>query len=276
MSISSAIDTDGETRGHRLWQVLADLRRGATERAAHLKAVGTLGPLPRGDGHAVFVIPGFLGDARATAPLRAFLDELGYETHDWGMGRNLGPRTAGPTGERLAERFARFARARRRPVSVVGWSLGGIMARQLARRHPQHVRRVITLGAPFGADPRGSGIAPLYQLVTGERFASERFQTMLAASRHAPPVPSTAIYSRGDGIVAWQSCREASAPHTENVEVDGSHGGLVAHPAALRIIAERLARPQPALAWGRAPAPRWERLGEAFAQWKAGASSSRP
>lgn len=258
----------------RLWHALADMRRAVRERAAHAAAIATLGELPRGDGHAVFVIPGFLADARATAPLRDFLDQLGYGAHDWGMGRNLGPRTAGPTGERLADRFARFAAAQPRQVSLIGWSLGGIMARQLARRHPRYVRRVITLGAPFGNDPRGSSVAFLYQLVTGERFMSPRFQQMLAASRHTPPVPSTSIYSRGDGVVAWQGCRESRAPHTENIEVDGSHGGLVVHPAALRAIAERLARPQPALA--RPEPPRWERLAEAFARWQGGGAGGMP
>ncbi len=228
-----------------LWQALAEVRRGRRERAAHAAALDALAQAPTGDGHPVFVIPGFLSDATITAPLRAFLARLGYEVHDWGLGLNLGPRTAGRRGERLAAHFASLAAAHGQRMSVIGWSLGGIMARQLARRAPQHVRRVITLGAPFTGDPRASSVAGLYQLVAGQRFSHPDFQAMLRASRRPPPVPATSIFSRADRIAAWECCQEPAAPHTENIEVDGSHGGLLAHPQALLAIAERLALPEP-------------------------------
>ena len=185
------------------------------------------------------------GPAGAEAGRRAFLARLGYEVHDWGLGLNLGPRTAGRRGERLAAHFASLAAAHGQRMSVVGWSLGGIMARQLARRAPQHVRRVITLGAPFTGDPRASSVAGLYQLVAGQRFSHPDFQAMLRQSRRPPPVPATSIFSRADRIAAWECCQEPAAPHTENIEVDGSHGGLLAHPQALLAIAERLALPEP-------------------------------
>lgn len=244
-----------------LWRALAEVRRGQRDRARHAQALPMLTQVPRGDGHSVFVIPGFLSDDRATAPLRTFIAGLGYDVHGWGLGLNLGPRTAGRTGDRLAAHFAALADATGGPLTVIGWSLGGIMARQLARRLPHRVRRVITLGAPFTGDPRATSASGLYQLLTGQRFSDTDFQEMLRQSRLPPPVPATSIFSKSDGIVAWQCCQEPAAPHSENVEVDSSHGGLLAHPQVLRAIAERLAVParvgvalpaEPPVAWWRA------------------------
>lgn len=253
-----------------LRSALAEWRRSAHERAAFLGAMHQLAHAPRGDGHPIFVIPGFLAGPRSTEALRSFLSGLGYEVHDWGLGRNLGPRTAGRTGERLARHFVEVASGKSRKMSVIGWSLGGIMARQLARRAPQHVRRVITLGAPFTGDPRATNAAFLYQLLTGQRFTHPDFQAMLAESRLPPPVPATSIYSRSDGIVAWQCCREPAAAHTENIELDCSHGGLISHPQALLAIAERLAEPEP-LPITLPPEPPigwWSAVAQRFAEWK--------
>lgn len=265
-------DLDAGVRAPPLWGALAELRRGQRERAAFLAAAADLAHAPRGDGHPVFVIPGFLSNSRATEPLRAFLAGLGYEVYDWGLGRNLGPRTAGRTGERLAAHFASLGQRLGRPMTVIGWSLGGIMARQLARRAPQHVRRVITLGAPFTGDPRASAASFLYQLLTGQRFTHPDFQKMLVESRRSPPVPATAIYSRSDGIVAWQCCREPEAPHTENLEVDCSHGGLTAHPEVLLAIAQRLAAPDPVAGAlpDEPPVTWWSAVAQRFAEWKMG------
>jgi hypothetical protein len=264
------VELDAGVEGPPLWSALADLRRSARERPEFLAALGDLGHAPRGDGHPVFVIPGFLSDARSTEPLRGFLAGLGYEVHDWGLGRNFGPRTAGRTGERLARHFVEVADRAGRRMSVIGWSLGGIMARQLARHAPGKVRRVITLGAPFAGDPRATNASFLYQLLTGQRFTHPDFQKMLVESRLPPPVPATAIYSRTDGIVAWQCCREPDAPHTENLEVDCSHGGLTAHPEVLLAIAERLAAPEPMPVTlpDEPPISWWRAVAQRFAEWK--------
>lgn len=248
-----------------LWRALAEVRRGRRERAAYAAAVDATAHAPCGDGHPVFVIPGFLSDAGATAPLRAFLSRLGYDVHDWGLGLNLGPRTAGRIGERLASHFVDFAQARGERVTVIGWSLGGIMARQLARHAPERVRQVITLGAPFTGDPRATCASGLYQLLTGQRFTDPDFQEMLRQSRLPPPVPATSIFSKSDGIVAWQCCQEPPAPHSENIEVDSSHGGLLAHPQALLAIAERLAAPRPAHLPDEPSVPWWRALANWFA-----------
>jgi pimeloyl-ACP methyl ester carboxylesterase len=194
--------------------------------------------LPRGDGHAVMVLPGFGGSDTSTQPLRRVLTRLGYEAHGWGQGRNLGiPRS---TREALRKRFEDLHAAHGK-VTLVGWSLGGIYAREMARASPERVRRVITLGSPFNHHPRANNADRLFRWINGggDSIDWEGF----ARRRVPPPVPCTAIYTKSDGIVHWRCAMEDQAPHTENVEVRGSHTGLGFNVQVLRIIAERLARP---------------------------------
>jgi len=138
---------------------------------------------------------------------------------------------------RLAELFARYGKK----VSLIGWSLGGIFAREIARRAPSQVRSVITLGSPFAGAPKASNAWKLYERASRQSVEDwphrERMKT-------PPPVPSTAIYSRSDGIVAWQGCRERPGPLSENIEVEGSHCGLGHNPAVLYAVADRLAQPE--------------------------------
>lgn len=197
-----------------------------------------LGRLPRGDGHAVLVLPGFGGGDLSTQPLRRVLKRLGYAAHGWGLGRNLGAtRTLrGALDARVAELHRGHG-----PVSLVGWSLGGIYARELARAAPQRVRRVITLGSPFNHHPRANNADRLYRWLNGggEAIDWDAFERR----RVPPPVPCTAVYTRSDGIVHWRCALEDTAPNTENVEVRGSHTGLGFNVQVVRVIAERLARP---------------------------------
>ena len=130
-----------------------------------------------------------------------------------------------------------------RKISLVGWSLGGIYARQLAKMMPEKVRQVITLGSPFGGDPRATNAWRVYQMASGQSV-EDSDRHMGGAIAQAPPVPSTAIYSKLDGICAWQNCLEQRSDLTENIEVKGSHCGLGHHPAAVFAIADRLAQPE--------------------------------
>jgi len=194
--------------------------------------------LPRGDGHSVLVLPGFGGSDLSTAPLRRALASLGYDAHGWGLGRNMGMRhSLRAELDRLIETLHR----ERGKVSLIGWSLGGIYARELARAMPARVRRVITLGSPLNHHPRANNADRLYRWVNGGSDAIdwEGFHRR----RVPPPVPCTAVYSKSDGIVAWRSAMENPAPNTENVEVSGSHFGLGVNVHVLRVIAARLARP---------------------------------
>jgi pimeloyl-ACP methyl ester carboxylesterase len=192
---------------------------------------------PRGDGHPVLVLPGLAASDDSTRPLRAFLRAQGYHAHGWKLGPNHGPRPGAE--EKMQARLAELADRHGRPVSLIGWSLGGVFAREMARRAPAQVRSVISLGSPFAGEPRASNAWQLYERVSGRATddwpARERMRT-------APPVPTTAIYTRSDGIVAWQGCVEREGPQAENIEVEGSHSGLGHNPVVLYAIADRLAQ----------------------------------
>lgn len=200
--------------------------------------------LPLGDGHPVVLFPGLGADAMALEPLRRLCCDLGYAACDWGLGCNTGPR--GPVEDwldQLTDSVACTVARHGRSASLVGWSLGGIYAREIARRRPALVRQVITLGTPFAGRGEHTNVGVLYQLLSGRR--PEIDESLLARLAATPPVPTTSIYSRSDGVVAWQACREAEdAPQAENVEVQASHIGLVWHARAWSVVADRLAQPQ--------------------------------
>lgn len=223
---------------------LTEVPRALAELGSLPLAAPLLARAPRGDGHPVLVIPGFTASDRSTGVLRRFLTKLGYDAHTWDLGRNLGPRSIGADGRHLAARLDEIHDRSGRTISLVGWSLGGVMARQLSRAAPQAVRQVITLGSPFTGNPLASPVAKIYERVTGNRIAARRVQLGLAESHLPPPVPSTAIFTRGDGVVPWENCIEPESPTTDNIEVRGSHCGLGVNPAVLYAIADRLAQPE--------------------------------
>jgi pimeloyl-ACP methyl ester carboxylesterase len=205
-------------------------------------AAPILAGAPRGDGHPVLVLPGFVTTDVSTAPLRRFLRGLGYDAYAWELGRNLGPKAIGNEGEKLIARLREIYESTGQKVSLIGWSLGGVMARQLSRRVPEAVRQVISLGSPFTGQPRATNVWRTYQILTGHRLDDADTRMQLSESALPPPVPSTAIYSREDGVVAWQNCVEPEAPETDNIEVHGSHCGLGVNPAVLYAVADRLAQ----------------------------------
>jgi pimeloyl-ACP methyl ester carboxylesterase len=128
-------------------------------------------------------------------------------------------------------------------ISLVGWSLGGLYARQLAKMMPDRVRSVITLGSPFAGDPKATNAWRVYEIASGRRADKEdgRFGGSLSET---PPVPTTAIFSRTDGICAWQGCVEKTSAMSESIEVESSHCGMGHHPAAVYAVADRLAQPE--------------------------------
>ena len=159
---------------------------------------------PRGDGHSVVVFPGLAASDVSTLPLRAFLAERGYKPHGWDLRFNLGPREG--VLERSLERVRSSRAARGRKVSLVGWSLGGVYAREIAKLAPDDVRCVITLGTPFTGNPRANNAWRIYELASGHGLDdADQWRRV----REAPPVPTTSIFSRSDGIVAWQCCLQA-------------------------------------------------------------------
>ena len=203
---------------------------------------------PRGDGHPVMVLPGFVTTDASTAILRRYLAMLGYDVRCWELGRNLGPKAIGRQGEKLEARLRAVHKATGKTVSLIGWSLGGVMARQVARAVPEAVRQIVTLGAPFTGDPYATNVMTAYRALTDHDVGDPETRAQLRESATPPPVPSTAIYTRADGIVAWRNCVEPAAPTTDNIEVRGSHCGLGINAAVLYAIADRLAQEEDAWA----------------------------
>lgn len=219
-------------------QLLAELTQ-SREVLSRLNKRSELRALPRGDGHRVLVAPGLLANDRATRALRRFLSSKGYDAQEWGLGRNLGSMTQ-------FDAFIDVVRARAEasgaPVSLLGWSLGGIAARWAAHNEPRSVRQVITLGSPFRQDPRSMSIFPLYQAVSGVR-RSDFTDEKLAAISNTPVVPATSIVSLDDRIAPPATGLQPMGPTSETVEVRGSHTGLVNNPDVWSIVADRLAQP---------------------------------
>lgn len=198
---------------------------------------------PAGDGHTVIVFPGLSASDGSTVPLRNFLATRGYAVSGWNQGHNFGPR-AGVLETASLQVQEAFHASGGRKISLVGWSLGGIYARELAKLHPECVRCVITLGTPFSGAPQSTNAWRLFRLTSGRDIHAETGRFDLPA---APPVPTTSIFSRTDGIVAWQGSLqrpEVGNPCTENIEVIASHLGIGMNPSALWAVADRLAQPE--------------------------------
>ena len=211
--------------------------RAPWEFAASLLAAPWLRKLPRGDGHRVLVLPGLAANDLTTLPIRTFLKDRGYRPSPWEQGLNLGPRPG--VLDTLRARVRELFSVDRRKISLVGWSLGGVYAREIAKEMPEMIRCVITLGSPFAGPPQATNAWWLYERVSGH---PEPDAAMQAALRVAPPVPTTSIYSRTDGIVAWQSSLNPPGPLAENIRVHASHIGLGLNPLAMTAIADRLAQ----------------------------------
>jgi pimeloyl-ACP methyl ester carboxylesterase len=220
-----------------------ELPRAAQELVARLFASPALRNAPQGDGHPVLVMPGFTGSDGSTRVMRAFLRRLGYYTHAWRLGRNWGPTDRIIDG--LAERFETLSDEHGQKLSLIGHSLGGIYARELARRAPDRVRQVITLGSPIRwRRDSDSNVSPLYRSLQGLHSERAR-QAPVLASDHLPgSVPLTAIVTRSDGVVDWRSCSVDPTERVECIVVRGSHTGLIHNVATLHIVADRLALPE--------------------------------
>ena len=191
----------------------------------------------RGDGQPVIVIPGFLAPDMSTARLRDFLVRQNFAPVSWSGGLNLGPMRRVMAG--LQTQIRELVDRTGRPVSLVGISLGGTTARQVAKCCPGHIARVITLVSPIRM-PVVTPLAPLAEAAALLWDAEEVRD--LAAIAEPPPVPLTAIISRDDGIIEWEASRPAPAPLVEVVEVSAAHMAVCSNPDVQRIVADRLAR----------------------------------
>ena len=223
------------------WLLAAELRA-FWEFGALLPAWPLLSRAPRGDGHAVMVFPGLSANDASTIPLRHYLHSLNYLPWGWELGFNFGPRAG--VLEEARDNLARTCDKTGRKVSLIGWSLGGVYARELAKEMPDMVRTVITLGTPFAGSHKATNAWRIYELTSGRSVERESASYDLPA---APPVPTTSIYSRSDGVVAWQASVQAAGrggAQSENIEVLASHIGLGVNPSAWWAVADRLSQPE--------------------------------
>jgi pimeloyl-ACP methyl ester carboxylesterase len=205
---------------------------------------------PKGDGHPVLLLPGFLGDEATLFALEHFLGGRGYAVQTWGFGRNVGFRSR--HARALEQKIRHLHHESRRTVSLVGWSLGGVFALYGAHQAPECVRNVITLGSPVSVDASGSQspalVKALYRLIAhpmGPNVHAMQPRAKKVREHAVLPVPMSCLYSISDGVVPPQEATIRGDPKLhENIRVQGSHTGLGLNPMVLAIIAERLAQPE--------------------------------
>lgn len=237
-------DVDGGSPQHRgpgrLWTLL-ELPRWIGEYTASRIWEAVSSSSETGDGRPVLVIPGFSATDGTTARFRRHLRRHSFHVHGWGLGRNIGLTDRLVTG--IAERFEAIRDRHQQPVSIVGWSFGGVVARSLAHRYPDDVRQVICLASPWRAEGERTRATRMFERSRAKHGISDRAKPLVDQLRGPVPVPTTAIWSKSDGIVPWQGCRvdEADLPApTENIEVVASHVGMVSSPLVVAAVLDRL------------------------------------
>jgi pimeloyl-ACP methyl ester carboxylesterase len=201
------------------------------------------GPPQSGDGHPVVIFPGLGADGSSVATLRAHCCSIGYDAFDWGQGFNTGPQGDLDAWLRdLKSKVVGLLAGHTQPATLIGWSLGGLYAREIGKQMAPQIRQVITIATPFNARADHANMDWLMQLLSGRSSAMDP-----ALSRRLltpPPLRTTSIYSRSDGVVAWQTCRhDKRSSLVHDIEVDGSHIGMGWNRDVLAAVADRLGQP---------------------------------
>lgn len=232
-------------RPPRRFHTLTEPGRAMAEYASFVALRGAMNHLPQGDGHGVLVLPGFMATDRSTGPMRRLLSSLGYETAGWELGRNV--KVDNARVAQMVECVEDLYEKTGGKISIVGWSLGGVFARELAKMLPEKVRTVISLGSPISDDRNHTNASKLFEWLNGkdpEPLKDGHFTGL----DQAPPVPTTSILTKSDGVVHWRGSVQASDAglpgQTENIVVNASHIGLGVNPTVMLAIADRLAQPE--------------------------------
>jgi len=227
---------------HRIL-ALTEPSRAMAEFASFIALRPAMRALPRGDGHGVLVLPGFMASDSSTRPIRSVLKGLGYHAAGWKLGRNI--HITDDRVDALAKRIGDLTDRTGGKVSIVGWSLGGVLARELAKVMPDHVRQVISLGSPISDDRGHTNARRLFEYFNGETPEPQRDGNFEKLA-DAPPVPTTSILTKADGVVHWRGSVQHPHPdptsQTENIEVFASHIGLGVNPTVMFAVADRLAQ----------------------------------
>ncbi len=215
-----------------------ELPRAAWSVVSHAWHRDRLRDAPRGDGRPIMVLPGLVNGDLSNFVMRGFLNRLGYRAVGWGLGRNFGVRAVGPAAERLITKVEALHAEAGEKVTLIGVSLGGIMARIVAHRRPDLVREVITVSAPYAGPPTATNVWLAFELLTGEKIGDATVKARGAEAAAPLPVPTTAIWSRSDGLVNGMICHDE---HCRAIEIQSSHMGVQLKPATLLAIADVLA-----------------------------------
>ena len=201
-----------------------------------LAAAPQLARQRRGNGDPVLVLPGYGTSNASTVLLRSYLSWLGYSVYGWRQGRNRGDIVA--LFPHVRDEVQQLQHLHRRPVHLIGWSLGGVLARELAREHPDSVQQVITMGSPIIGGPKYTSLARLAQR---EGVDLDEIERMIAAREAvAIQVPVTSIYSRRDGIVGCRASIDHHTPNARHFEVNTTHLGFGQSPEVFKLLAARL------------------------------------
>jgi triacylglycerol lipase len=208
--------------------------------ASLLPARSMLAAAPEGDGRPVMLLPGLVNSDLSMMVMRRYLRRLGYDAVGWELGRNLGMRAIGAEGALLLRRVASLHDKADEKVTLVGVSLGGIMARFVAHRMPDEVREVITIVSPYAGHPHATRVWKAYERLSGERIDDPVAIALRAEVMKPLPVPATAIWSRSDGLVNGLICRAPEEPGLRCIEVRSSHMGVQMRPEVLRAVADVL------------------------------------
>jgi pimeloyl-ACP methyl ester carboxylesterase len=223
----------------------AELPRALFELACLVPGHAILSRAPKGDGHPVMTIPGYRSDDGAMRALRRYLGHWGYKAYPWGLGVNLGVGYQRLDYEaRLVEKLERVVDRDGEPLSLIGWSQGGVIAREIAKDRPELVRQVITLGSPIADAPEATTLFRIFKRTSSEEMSSELMSFLREVSTPLPDVRCICIYSATDGIVSPEIARDLVSPNVENIRVNSSHLGMAVNPYVLFVIADRLAQVQ--------------------------------
>ncbi len=224
---------------------IAELPRALLEFASLLPAHVFLGKAPRGDGHPVITLPGYRSDDTAMLAMRRYLTRWGYDPYPWGLGTNLGVGYQRlDYEERLLEKLERIVRKRGEPATLIGWSQGGVIGREVAKQRPELVRQIITLGSPIADAPQATTLFRIFERTSEEEISNELMSFLGEVSTPLSDVRCICIYSASDGVVSPEIAQDVVSPNVENIRVNSSHLGMTVNPAVLFVIADRLAQPE--------------------------------
>jgi pimeloyl-ACP methyl ester carboxylesterase len=228
-----------------LGYAIAELPRALFELVCLLPGHLMLKRAPRGDGHPVITLPGYRSDDSAMLALRRYLGRWGYAPYPWGLGANLGIGYQRIDYEkRMLGKLEAVVEKHGEPASLVGWSQGGVIAREVTKQRPDLVRQVIVLGSPLADAPEATTLFRVFRKTSAEEITNELMSMMREVATPLPDVRCVCIYSNSDGIVSADIAQDLVSPNVENIRVTSSHLGMVVNPMVLFIIADRLAQPE--------------------------------